>query len=162
MIFSEWWISTSWYFLNVGLLHHDIFWVLDSTSWYFLSVGSVPHDIFWVLLTQRDFETFWIGWQQSVVAICGGNCPQIGIYWISSACIAFQYDASYLHSYTFKLWHFPKPCFFRCVNISSTYPRQLVMLLDFHCVGVSWPLQSVRGPWDVICFLKAMTSEHSP
>ena len=32
-----------------------------------------------------------------------------------------------------------------------------LILSDFHSVGVSGPLRSVRGPWDVIYILKAMT-----
>ena len=48
---------------------------------------------------------------------------------------------------------------FRCV---STYPgesvRWSVTLSDFHPVGVSGPSWSVRRPWDVIHFLKAVTN----
>ena len=49
MIFSEWWISTSWYFLSDGLVHHDIFWMLDYYIMIFSECWIVPHDIFWVL-----------------------------------------------------------------------------------------------------------------
>ena len=35
----------------------------------------------------------------------------------------------------------------------------LLILSDFHCVGVSGPSQSVRGLWDVIYFLKAMMTD---
>ena len=43
---------------------------------------------------------------------------------------------------------------FTFTSISRTYPGSLVALLDFHCVGVSWPLQSVCRPRDVIYFWK--------
>ena len=50
---------------------------------------------------------------------------------------------------------------FRCVSISSELVGWLlscsVTLSDFYTVDVSWPSQNVRRPWDVICFLKAMT-----
>ena len=35
---------------------------------------------------------------------------------------------------------------------------QLVKLSDFLCIGLAGPFQSVRGPRDVIYFLKAMTN----
>ena len=39
--------------------------------------------------------------------------------------------------------------------------NELVTLSDFHGVCVSGPLHSVRRPWDVIYFLKAMSREMS-
>ena len=53
---------------------------------------------------------------------------------------------------------------FRCVSIRSTSPRWFVrpslLVSDSHSVRVSGPSWSVRGPWDVIYFLKAITTSY--
>ena len=59
-----------------------------------------------------------------------------------------------------RLLHLAFTSFFRCVSISRTYPSEsritvlllLLSLSDFHCVGVSGSLQSVRRPRNMIYF----------
>ena len=51
---------------------------------------------------------------------------------------------------------------FRGIRISSTYPGESIgqsslALSDFHSVGFSGLLRSVRTPWDARYFLKGMT-----
>ena len=76
---------------------------------------------------------------------------------------------------TFRLWrcllYFLERSIFRCKSTSSTYPRQSVARLvgwsvahtyRFPLCRCLWtgPLQSARGPQDVIYFLKAMNDSY--